>query len=269
VTVAFPAPLPYRRRTVVLAIAGAVGLATAPLVGGSPAVAASVTVAGPLLLTPTSGTVAADPMFATARATKTCPVGFGTNVALKIGRAGGPTMLLSRLGSDFNYDKVAPTVPPNRSMATALGGPPSDGPYLVTLECFAELGAVSSQVFAASLTVTNGQWRVVGTPTSLPKQPTDTSGNTPVPGTRVNGTKVPAPRPPTVAAAPGGASAVPALPRSSALPTTPPITPPVTASAQPIVAAARDSDGSWWVLAVVLLAALAGGGVALARFRRR
>ncbi|MDW5322232.1 Ig-like domain-containing protein [Plantactinospora sp. KLBMP9567] len=142
------------------ALAGAVALTAVGLVGvAAPAQAAA---AGTLTLNPTSGTVTDNPMLTQATTSAACPTGFGDQAALRVGPVGGQVANLNRIASDTGYDTAPFTLGANRSMATALAGTPTNGDYVVVVECLSELNGVHPDRFETVITVNGGNWRVKG-----------------------------------------------------------------------------------------------------------
>jgi Bacterial Ig-like domain (group 3) len=156
---------PFARAAAVFAT---VAVATLGLVGlASPAQAEPV-VLGTLALDPASGPVGSpadalgtNPM-TVATTSGSCPEGFGTFASLRVGPVGGPYSLLSRVGSDANYDQVESfSLAANRSMARALGATPADGTYEVVIECSHVVLGVHPLRYSTLVTVTGGTWQVV------------------------------------------------------------------------------------------------------------
>jgi hypothetical protein len=138
------------------AVLAAAALSAGALVGvAAPAQAASL---GAITLSETSGSVDASPMFASGTTSAACPTGFGANVALRIGRAGGPfNNLRAPLGAG-GYDTAPVTISPNRSFSTAVGGAPADGEWLVVVECFSTTEGQHPERFVTSITVSGSSW---------------------------------------------------------------------------------------------------------------
>ncbi|WP_425553117.1 hypothetical protein, partial [Dactylosporangium fulvum] len=139
---------------------------------------ASAAPLGTLTLSPTGGSVTADPMFTSATASAPCPAGYGTNVGLSVGKAGAPTgayVSLAQVASDGPYDTAPPTLGANRSLVAAFrGAPVTDGAYTVIMRCVSESQGDHPDVFSVGITVSAGQWTATGGgpgPTGEPTTP--------------------------------------------------------------------------------------------------
>jgi hypothetical protein len=145
----------------VAALAAATVAATTVLL--APAGAAQAAPLGTLALNPTSGPVTASPMFASATTSAACPANYGQNAALKLGRVGGVPSNLARLGSLGTYSAAPFTLSPTKTMAVTLGTAPTDGEYVVFVECLGvdPFGAHPDK-FVAEVTVAGDTWRVKG-----------------------------------------------------------------------------------------------------------
>ncbi|WP_327010360.1 WxL domain-containing protein [Dactylosporangium sp. NBC_01737] len=142
------------------AVAGAAVVSSVALVGlAAPAHAADL---GSITLTPTSGTVDANPMFTSVTTATACPTGYGTNVAVKIGRVGGPYNNLNTVYSDGGYDTAPLSLAANRSFTRANGNvAPAAGLYEVVIICTSETQGDLPDVFRSiNIEVTGANWAV-------------------------------------------------------------------------------------------------------------
>src|SRR5262245_30924421 len=154
-------------RLAVLVCAGYVlgGVIALSVSGSGPAGAATGTGAatapalGTVRLSASHGTVDRTPIFASATTSKPCPAGYGANALLRIGRPGGPFTNLAPPASGA-FDRKPVTLRPNRSFATALGGLPAPGTWLVVVECYGFSLGRHPDRFATVLAVSAGAWRV-------------------------------------------------------------------------------------------------------------
>ncbi|GAA0898377.1 hypothetical protein GCM10009558_110440 [Virgisporangium aurantiacum] len=75
------------------------------------------------------------------------------------------------------YDGAPVTFRPDRSFATALGGRPADGEWLVVVECFSPDAGRITERFVTPVTVTGTAWRLGSPPAgasgSAPGRPGD------------------------------------------------------------------------------------------------
>ncbi|MEV0570135.1 hypothetical protein [Dactylosporangium sp. NPDC050588] len=149
------------RRTAAVAAAVTVTAVTLPGPLTAPAHAAPL---GSITVTPATGSVDTDPMFATATASATCPANYGTNAGLRIARAGTSQFAnLTRVGDDADYDAVPPTLRPNRSMRAAFGTTPiTDGDYTLVIVCTGESAGDHPDVFSTTIRVAGTTWTAGG-----------------------------------------------------------------------------------------------------------
>ena len=183
--------------------ATAVALAAAPLLlptqaGAAPLgeVRLSQTSLGEVRLSQTSGTVDANPIFASATASAPCPAGFGADAMVRIGPAGGPYANVAKPLTAGGYDRAAVSAKPNRSFTMALGNVrPADGEWQVVVECYSLTEGMHPERFVTPITVSGSRWRTGrpagGTPapsasapaatpsTAAPSAPPDVSGSDP------------------------------------------------------------------------------------------
>ncbi|MGY0232984.1 hypothetical protein [Longispora urticae] len=131
------------------------GAALAVLAPAGPAQAAPL---GTLAITPATGSV--DAVFAGVRTSAACPAGYGTNAAIKVGKAGGPYNNLHKVGSAGGYDRAPFTLDANRSLRAAQAG--EDGEYQVVVLCTSESQGDHPDLFVAGITVTGGTWKSTG-----------------------------------------------------------------------------------------------------------
>ena len=142
-----------------LGILAAAALATVGVVSvPSAAMAADL---GTLTLSQESGTVSAIPMLASVTTSAACPVGYGTNAAVKVGRA-GTFSNLAPIGSANNYADAAFSLSPNRSMARALTGSDTGtvaaGDWDIVVLCAGEILGDHADMFRTTITVTGNNW---------------------------------------------------------------------------------------------------------------
>jgi hypothetical protein len=118
----------------------------------------------PITLVPASGTVDQTPMFTAVTTAEACPAGYGTNVAVKIGRIGGPYNNLNTVYSDGGYDTAPLSLAANRSFTRANGNvPPAAGRYEVVIICTSETQGDLTDLFRSQqIEVTGAGWQVAG-----------------------------------------------------------------------------------------------------------
>ncbi|WP_327010358.1 LPXTG cell wall anchor domain-containing protein [Dactylosporangium sp. NBC_01737] len=118
----------------------------------------------PITLVPTSGTVEQTPMFTAITTAEPCPTGYGTNVAAKIGKVGGPYNNLNTVYSDGGYDTAPLSLAANRSFTRANGNvAPPAGRYEVVIICTSETqGDLTGLFRSQQIEVTGTGWQVVG-----------------------------------------------------------------------------------------------------------
>ncbi|WP_213450679.1 Ig-like domain repeat protein [Rhizomonospora bruguierae] len=139
------------------ALLGAATVSAGVLVGvAAPAMAASL---GDVVLSETSGSVSASPMFAEARSSA-CPQGYGENANLRVGRPGGPYSNLAPVLGGGGYDEGPVTINPNRSFTAALGGAPGEGEWWIVMECYSLTEGRHVDEFRTSIVVSGDTWRV-------------------------------------------------------------------------------------------------------------
>lgn len=227
-------------------------LAATALSLAAPASAAAAPL-GSVRLSQNSGTVDADPIFATATASKPCPAGYGRNAQVRIGPPGGPYSNVAKPLTAGGYDKKAVSVKPNRSFARALAGAPTSGEWWVVVECYSETVGMHPERFITPITVTGRTWKV--------GQPVTGKAD-------LNAPPLPQPVIPTVA--PTASAAAP--------PASAPVTPPPTVEGTPgpdarLASNNRTGSGSpiasaGWAIGVVAVLAVVGGIAFLSRRRR-
>lgn len=140
-------------------LAASTVVAAGVLVGVStPASAAPL---GTVNLSATSGTVTANPMFASATTSAPCPATFGEEAALRIGPAEtGPFTNLAPSVGGGGFDTAPVTISPNRSFQTALGSAPADGRWWIVVECFSLTAGRNPNRFITEILVSGANWRV-------------------------------------------------------------------------------------------------------------
>jgi hypothetical protein len=160
----------------------AVGLlltSTAIVMGVLVAAPAQAAALGTIELSPSSGSVDANPMFGTATTSAPCPATFGEEARLRVvpasGEVAGLTYFLTPALGGGGYDQAAVVANPNRSFTAANGGAaPADGQWIVVVECFSLTQGKHADRFETTITVCGTQW-FEGIACSSTKTPTTTT----------------------------------------------------------------------------------------------
>ncbi|RKR89701.1 hypothetical protein BDK92_4057 [Micromonospora pisi] len=199
------------------ATAGTTGPALAGPVGlGRSARAAPL---GPLTLGPTSGSTTANPLFTSVTTAAPCPAGYGRNVGLRIGPAGGTGGLLLAPQNAGGYDANPVTFPATiRTLTQALGVETAeDGDYDVYVECFGLTTGRHPERFQTTISVAGDRWQIrtggpapAGPSTPVPalEPPSTTAPNSPSAGPGPTVEVAPTIEPTPAAAAPVSPSRV-------------------------------------------------------------
>lgn len=149
---------PSPRRLAGLLTAIVAGTAALVAVAG-PAHAASL---GTLTITPTAGTIGANPAFTSATTGAGCPATHGQNAKLRAGKVGGPYGNLAAVAGGGTYGNGPFTLVPDRALAQPLGATPAGGDYEIVVECLGETTGLYPDRFIATITVTGSNWTVKG-----------------------------------------------------------------------------------------------------------
>ncbi|MFI6759171.1 hypothetical protein ACIBF5_08515 [Micromonospora sp. NPDC050417] len=193
---------------------------------------------GPLTLGPTSGSTTANPLFTSVTTAAPCPAGYGQNVGLRIGPAGGSGGLLLAPQNAGGYDANPVRFPATiRTLTQALGVQTAeDGDYDVYVECFGLTAGRHPERFQTTISVTGDRWQI------------RTGGPAPA------GPSTPAPAlepPPTTAPTSPSAGSGPTVDAA-------PTTESTSAAAAPVSPSRRAGEGDGGP-SVVLLGVLIGG----------
>lgn len=143
-----------------VSVTAAAALAAVGLIVGAPTARAQNVSLGAVTLSPSSGAVDGTPSFETGTTTAPCPPGYGDNVQLRLGPPGGPYSNIARPAGGGGFDAAPVSLHPDRSFATALGAPPTDGEWWVVVECHSLTQGRHPDRFVTAITVAGGSWQV-------------------------------------------------------------------------------------------------------------